>query len=381
MTHRIRVKPIYPSYQLDEKLFRIGAQLGITAEFNDPMGHFWSLVSVLDGRAIDDVVKAVCLDHPELATQDVLDGIDLLNEEGFLESCSADELQRPAVEERFTASINYFSHFTDVNGSRYSVHNKLRSSTVLLLGLGGAGSNILSLLSGIGVGRVIAVDYDRVERSNLGRQLLYRESDIGRHKALAAAQRIREMNLSVDVLPWVRRISSPTDVADLLDGVDLIVSAIDEPPFTSQRNVNAAAVAAHVTTVYSVSQITRGRIFSVIPERSGCFDCMNIYYSMRDAQFVRQFAAFRRARFDPPSIAYAPAIFYLTSVVVDEAARLLTGYSPPRSVGTQFEVNYVTGTGCNLLEWPRLEHLCPTCGIGSENDWEIFQHYEATAHE
>lgn len=53
---RPRIKPIYPVYQLNNILFRIGAQLGITTEFEDPEGKLYYLVSLLDGRDIKDIM-------------------------------------------------------------------------------------------------------------------------------------------------------------------------------------------------------------------------------------------------------------------------------------------------------------------------------------
>lgn len=83
-----RLKPIYPAYRLDDCVFRIGAQLGITAEFEDPEGHLWALVSALDGRPLASVISAVRDEFPELTEQDVLDGVEMLDNEGFLEGYS-----------------------------------------------------------------------------------------------------------------------------------------------------------------------------------------------------------------------------------------------------------------------------------------------------
>lgn len=370
-----RIKPIYPIYRLNDTVFRIGAQLGITAEFADPEGQFWSLVNVLDGRPLSQVVATVRAQHPQLSEQDILQGISLLDREGFVDVECPQGLSSTAPDDRFVPTINYFSHFDGLSGNRYTPHERLRSARVLLLGLGGGGSNMLTLLSAVGIGEVVAVDHDRIESANLGRQVLYTEADVGSHKAIVAARRLADLNSTCAVVPHVRRIESAADVGELAEGVDLVVAAIDEPPFLVQRYVNTALVPRGVPCVYGVSQITRGRVFSVTPGHSGCFDCMNIHYSKQDAQFVEQFSAFQRSNFRPPSIAYAPAMFFLASVVVDEAVRMLTRYAPPRSVGTQFEVDYVTGAGTSLLKWEHLPDDCPTCGRGQESDWKIFTHY------
>ncbi|WP_199446259.1 ThiF family adenylyltransferase [Auritidibacter sp. NML100628] len=368
-----RLKPIYPAYRVDERVFRIGAQLGITAEFDDPDHQLWLLVTVLDGRPVHDAVRAVQRHFPELTENDILDGIALLDQEGFLEESTPDD--ESTISARYRANVNYFSRFIGLDGDRFAPQRRINESNILLLGLGGGGSNILTLLAGLGPASITVVDHDVVEEGNLGRQLLYRESDVGRPKALAAADALGQMNSEIGINAHPERITSVEDVAALLAGKDLVISAIDEPPFVAQRIVNKAIVQAGVPCVFAASQVSRGRVYTVIPGKTGCFDCLNVHYTQRDPQFVSQFAAFSELNFDPPSIAYGPSIFLLTATIVDEAMRVLTGYTQPRSLGTQFEVNFEDGSAFAHPSWPRLPDDCPTCGTGDPATWEVFGHY------
>lgn len=369
-----RIKPIYPAYRLSGTMFRIGAQLGITAEFDDPDAQLWTLVQCLDGRPTDEVVTAVLSRHPSLSQSDVLEGIDLLDREGFVEEAMEPEVHAP-LPVRYLPNVNYFSRFSGLRHDRYAPQRKLNESRILLLGLGGGGSNILTLLSGLGPKEIRIVDHDQVEESNLGRQFLYRESNIGQSKVEAAAQALRDMNSDINVIPVEKRIDSVEDVERLSEGADLVIAAIDEPPFVAQRIVNKAIVRMGIPCVFGASQVTRGRVYSVVPGTTGCFDCLNVHYTQRYPQFVSQFSAFRDVHFDPPSIAYGPAIFMLTAAIVDEAVRVLTNYQAPRSLGTQFEIDYENASAFTHPSWPRLQAECPTCGDGDTNDWEIFSHY------
>lgn len=368
-----RLKPIYPAYRLDDRVFRIGAQLGITAEFDDPEQKLWKIVTVLDGRPLPDIIRIVQQDFPRMTEQDILEGITLLDQEGFLEEgfpgANSD------IGTRYQANVNYFSRLIGMTGNRFAPQRKINRSNILLLGLGGGGSNILTLLAGLGPKSITIVDHDIVEAGNLGRQLLYRESDIGRPKALAAADAVAQMNSEIAIDAHQKRIDSVADVTDLSAGKDLVISAIDEPPFVAQRIVNKAIVEAGIPCVFAASQVSRGRVYTVVPGKTGCFDCLNVHYSQRDPQFVSQFAAFTKIDFDPPSIAYGPSIFILTATIVDEAVRVLTGYAPPRSLGTQFEVNFEDGSAFAHPSWPRLPDECPTCGNGDLATWEVFSHY------
>jgi hypothetical protein len=109
--------------------------------------------------------------------------------------------------------------------------------------------------------------------------------------------------------------------------------------------------------------------------QSGCVDCLNIYYSKNDPRFVQQFRGFVDSRFSGPNIAFAPHIVRLSGMIASEAVRLLTGYTPPHSIGKQVEFEFESGAISTLTCWPRYERECPTCGSGRERDWPIFALY------
>jgi molybdopterin/thiamine biosynthesis adenylyltransferase len=113
---------------------------------------------------------------------------------------------------------------------RYSRQEKLvnmeiiENSTVLLAGVGGLGSFSSTILAISGIGNIILVDYDKVEESNLNRQILYREQDIGLEKAKVAAQRLREINPRISVKGIVERID---DDFTIPENVDIVVDGLD----------------------------------------------------------------------------------------------------------------------------------------------------------
>jgi molybdopterin/thiamine biosynthesis adenylyltransferase len=374
-----RVKPIYPIYRLNESTFRIGAQLGITLELDDPEGHAWTLAHLLDGtRTLPEIVATIRTTFPALSETDVLECVATFDDEGLLEDARSrvgDGSTASDGLDRWVGNVNYFSHFSRLARHREDPHEKLRRSTVVLLGLGGAGSMILPILAATGVGRIVGVDYDRVEPSNLNRQLLYRERDYGRYKTEVAEEVMAAINSDLDFSTVTAKMEYAEDVAPIVRGADLVICAIDEPPFLAQRRVNRACIQENVACVYGFLQVTRGRVFTVLPHESGCFDCLNIHYSKKDARFVPQFAGFHASKFEPPTIAYSPDVVRLAGMMVIEATRLLTGYAAPKSVATQFELDFEADTSYPLVDWPRYAGDCPTCGAGREQDWPIFGVY------
>lgn len=370
-----RIKRIYPIYRLNNSVFRVGAQLGITREFEDPEGKLYELALQLDGKTLFDVIENMINKFPDLTKQDVLDGIQILAEEELLEESWENTFD---IKERYLPNVNYFSRFIKYGENPYFLQKKLNESKILLLGLGGGGSNILTQLSGLGPKLIKIVDYDRVEESNLGRQVLYTEQDLGKLKVEVAYEKIKKMNSDIIVESYNKKIVTVNDVLEVIgDGdIDLVICAIDEPPFKAQKVVNEAIIKAGIPCVFGASQVSRGRVFTVYPKKTGCFDCLSIHYSKKDPQFVEQFVGFKNSNFNGPTIAYVPAIFQLTAALVDEVVRVLTGYATVRSLSTQYEINYEDASSFTHPSWERYELECPTCGKGKEEDWEIFKVYE-----
>lgn len=223
--------------------------MNITREFEDPTGQLWDFVKRLDGRELPLIEADLQAIYPEVTHDDIVFALELLDKEGFIEEYQDVNL----VEERYMSNVNYFRRYLGSYDESLTVQRKLNESSILLLGLGGGGSNILSLLAGIGPKKLTIVDYDKVESSNLGRQLLYKENDIGKLKTETALREFQKMNSSVSINAITKKITSVSDVVELLDGIDLVICAIDEPPFVAQRIVNKAIVKVGVPCVFGGS--------------------------------------------------------------------------------------------------------------------------------
>ena len=103
---------------------------------------------------------------------------------------------------------------------------RLREATVLVAGLGGLGSPVTLYLSVAGVGRLLLVDEGRLELSNLNRQVLYSVNDVGKFKALAAAERVHSLNPGVSVEPYVMNVQDER-FEGLVHRADVVVDCLD----------------------------------------------------------------------------------------------------------------------------------------------------------
>lgn len=133
---------------------------------------------------------------------------------------------------------------------------KLKNASVLVIGAGGLGCPALFYLAAAGVGRIEIVDDDRVDVSNLQRQVLYTETDAGRPKAEAATQRLRALNRFIEIVPHAERFTRENAI-ELVRGVDLVVDGSDN--FATRYLVNDACVLANRPLVYGAIQGFEGQ--------------------------------------------------------------------------------------------------------------------------
>jgi len=140
--------------------------------------------------------------------------------------------------------------FTDAEIERYARHlvlrevggpgqQRLKAARVLIVGTGGLGSPAALYLAAAGVGTLILVDPDTVDRSNRQRQILYVDADIGRSKAEAAAERLAALNPHIFVAGYNGAFDAST-ADELCEGVDLVLDGTDD--FSVRYEVNAACV-------------------------------------------------------------------------------------------------------------------------------------------
>jgi adenylyltransferase/sulfurtransferase len=118
---------------------------------------------------------------------------------------------------------------------------KLKNGSVLVIGSGGLGCPALQYLAAAGVGRIGIVDFDVVEASNLHRQILFGYEALGRPKAEAAAERLKDLNPHVEIVPRVERFMVENALS-LMEGYDVILDGSDN--FPTRYLVNDACVMA-----------------------------------------------------------------------------------------------------------------------------------------
>jgi bacteriocin biosynthesis cyclodehydratase domain-containing protein len=202
----------------------------------------------------------------------------------------------------------------------------------VVLGCGGLGSWTASALACAGIGRLVLLDHDRVELSNLNRQLLFSEPDIGRLKVEAAAEALRAHNSDVEVVSVPRLVSGPADLSDELEDADLLIATADWPPYEITRWVNVACLDANVPYLTAGQFPPRVRVGPmVVPGHSACLECIE-RQTRREHPLYRQVATGTQP--DTTAATLGAASGAAGSLLAMEAMHLLTRSSLPASVGT-----------------------------------------------
>jgi molybdopterin/thiamine biosynthesis adenylyltransferase len=149
---------------------------------------------------------------------------------------------------------------------------KLLDTRILLIGAGGLGSPASLYLAAAGVGKLGVVDDDRVDDSNLQRQIVHSTQELGEPKAESAKRTIEALNPDVEVVPYIERLSSENIDRILADGWDLIVDGTDN--FPTRYLVNDAAVWHGLPLVYGSIYRFDGQVSVFDAKRGPCYRCL-----------------------------------------------------------------------------------------------------------
>jgi len=148
---------------------------------------------------------------------------------------------------------------------------RLKTAKVFVAGAGGLGAAICTYLVQAGIGTLRIVDKGRVERSNLNRQFLFGEEDIGTVKVEAAAAAISRMNPSVRV-EALRETITKKNVFDLVGDCAIIVDAMDN--YSARHVLNDAAWSLGIPFVHGAIEGFYGQVTTFIPGRTPCLRCL-----------------------------------------------------------------------------------------------------------
>ena len=148
---------------------------------------------------------------------------------------------------------------------------KLLKSNVLVIGAGGLGSSVLYYLSAAGVGNIGIVDSDKVDLSNLQRQIIHKFEDIGRLKTESSAEKIKKLNSDIKIKTYAQRFTLENGL-DIVKDYDFVIDATDN--FLSKFLINDICVKANKVFSHAGCVGYAGQTMTVIPGQTACYRCV-----------------------------------------------------------------------------------------------------------
>ena len=310
------------------------------------------LLAAIDGeKTLDELIA-------QFGAGQVTDCLSQLEAQDLVEDAVDDDRIAPQIFERFDGQLRYFSDVSE-GPTPSECQERLGCARVAVLGVGGLGSWVALALSCHGIGEMVLVDFDRIELSNLNRQILYSVADVGRSKAQIAAERLRAYDPGMKVEVREERLGSERAVAEAIEGSDVVVDAVDWPALEIERWVNAACFGAGIPFVAMshFPPIARMGPFYV-PGKTGCYACQEASYR-RDYPLYDVVTDQQRAKASP-SATLGSACALIGGQLGLDILHFLTGLSTPVTFGASQILNLRTGERKREQVVP--EPGCRVCG-------------------
>jgi molybdopterin/thiamine biosynthesis adenylyltransferase/molybdopterin converting factor small subunit len=221
---------------------------------------------------------------------------------------------------------------------------KLRKAKVCVVGVGGIGNPVVTQLAAMGVGKLKIVDRDIIEVSNLHRQHLYTENDLGKVKVEAAKERLEKINSSVEIEALPNSVTKYT-AESIISGYDIVVDALDS--IDARYALNDACIKLNIPLIYAGALGMLGSVCTIIPNKTACLRCI--------------FPAL--AEDDMPTCSTEgvhPSILYLVGgIQVSEVVKIILGEKPTLENKLMYvDLNDLSLEKISVFK----QEECPSCG-------------------
>jgi len=232
----------------------------------------------------------------------------------------------------------------------YQGQLKLKQASVCIVGVGGLGNPIVTRLAAMGVGKIRIVDRDVIELSNLHRQTMFNEDDVGQVKVETAAKKLRKLNQDIVIEELPVSINDYTAL-DVVDGCDVVIDALDS--VNARYSLNKACIEKKIPFVTGAAVGVTGQSFTILPNETACYHCL--------------FPALDEDSMPTCSIegVHPSILSIIGGIEVSEAVKIITGKEPSlkdRVLHVDLE-NLIF----NFTKVSRVQE-CSVCGSGKKQD-------------
>lgn len=342
---------------------------GVAIEMEDSSEFITVVCKLMDGKKnCEQLIQLLSPNFPKEAPyfNDLLvalDGANLLEDvsENYPNGLSDYDVAR------WARNLEFFGAHCKAKDNKYSYQAKLKSVKVALLGLGGVGSHALYDLAALGVQNIRGVDFDRVELSNLNRQILYNESDIGHLKTEVAKNRILQFSPHANIEFFNKKISCVEDIEQIISRQDIVISVLDQPREKIIDWLNEACVRCNIPFICGAFDSKCAVYYSVIPGKTGCIECWKT--SAKKSGFLFHDMIQKKGFVGSSSlnVAISPLISVLTGLILTEFLKIVTEVGDPQSLGRLSSFDFSTAQISVAEAWER-DSFCLMCKTVESNN-------------
>lgn len=261
----------------------IGSSVGRAIEIVDSDGVIFDILSQFNGdKNIEDIYLEVKNKHRGIHREDIENLINKLNARSYIieDNLNYMDYFKGGNNERHKRNINFLSNFSPMGYEKYSYIDKIQNQRVLLLGLGGVGSSILYNLAALGVKEIIGLDFDKVDKTNLNRQILYREEDVGDYKVNAAKKTVNSFNSEIEFSIINKEITEEEELKEIIiqTSPTFIICAADRPAILLYDWLNNITLKYGIPWIYGGNSETVSYYRLIEPKSTSCFKCSEMNY-------------------------------------------------------------------------------------------------------
>ncbi|MCL2566706.1 MAG: ThiF family adenylyltransferase [Alphaproteobacteria bacterium] len=326
---------------------------------NDYILKFFTL---LNGEyTAEEIYNALKKEYQDVAKDKITEYISQLDSLYLLEYVKENDLLSDYEINRYHRNINFFNSFLHLNENKYLIQKKLNDARVVLLGLGGLGSHVLFDMAAMGIHHIRAVEFDKVEISNLNRQILYNESNIGSYKAEIAAKRIKEFNSKLDFEVINTKIESQQQLQNLIKGYDVVVCVADRPKTQIRSWLNESCVKEGIPFITGGLDTQVARWYSYIPKISGCTECWRKTIAENDKESDYILKKHQETELKGDNAAFVAFVSLIAGFIIAELTKIITNIAKPLGINRCMEINFNNMETYIAETWGKRPN-CDVCG-------------------
>ena len=325
---------------------------------NNPPEFFADFISLLDGtRTTHEIFSEIMAKYPQLTQQELTELLENLSSTHLLEDAElTSQLLNTEELERYDRQMLYFSLMESDNQPGFAYQEKLKQSHVIIFGMGSWGTWLALNLGLAGIGELTIIDGDTVSLSNLNRQVLFTDQDIGTPKVQAMQTHLKAINPNIKVNAIYQKVNK-NDLSQIITSADLIIIAWTNYGYfkenTLEEQIHQTTIAKKIPIMEIASDPLNVYIGPIFPNQSDSLTFFDLKTSIKQKWLGNnsEVNEFKQASLNDSVFnknrhlnawQYAPSLSTMAGIASSEIIKFLAKYQPCNIIGKRFALDLIT---------------------------------------